>query len=165
MTPNQFKTQWTTESDTQRFAAALATSPLIRNAQIHLRGDLGAGKTTFVRHLLAALGVKGRVKSPTYAIVEPHAGVFLGEALAISHFDFYRFDDPQEWEEAGFRDTFAERGLKLVEWPQRVATLLTSPDLDLQLVWSPGESDVRQATVTALTPTGDGLLAAIEAAQ
>ena len=143
----------------------MAASPLIRNAQIHLRGDLGAGKTTFVRHLLAALGVKGRVKSPTYAIVEPHAGVFLGEALAISHFDFYRFDDPQEWEEAGFRDTFAERGLKLVEWPQRVATLLTSPDLDLQLVWSPGESDVRQVTVTAFTPTGDGLLAAIESAQ
>ncbi len=74
--------------------------PALRDAFIELHGPLGAGKTTFVRHLLHALGVAGRIKSPTYAVVEPYAV----DGLAISHFDFYRFDDPREWEDAGFRD-------------------------------------------------------------
>jgi hypothetical protein len=87
----------------------------LRNAFIELHGDLGAGKTTLVRHLLRALGVQGRVKSPTYAVVEPHEV----PGLAIWHFDFYRFTDPREWEDAGFRDVFASPGLKLAEWPRK----------------------------------------------
>lgn len=101
---------------------------------ITLEGDLGAGKTTFTRHLLQALGVQGRIKSPTYAVVEPHVGHDAqGRTLAISHFDFYRFRDPQEWEDAGFRDTFAAPGLKLCEWPQRAQGLMPMPDLALAL--------------------------------
>ncbi len=103
------------------------------NAIIELRGDLGAGKTTLARHLLQALGVDGRIKSPTYAIVETYLGNQAGyslanSSLAISHFDFYRFNDPEEWEEAGFRDIFAAPGLKLVEWADKAHPLLPQSD-------------------------------------
>jgi tRNA threonylcarbamoyladenosine biosynthesis protein TsaE len=120
---------WRDESDCAAFAQRLASSPALHDAHIDLAGALGAGKTTFVRHLLRALGVGGRIKSPTYAVLEPHRA---GE-LAISHFDFYRFDDPREWEDAGFRDVFAAPGLKLCEWPDKVAAALPTPDLRLHL--------------------------------
>ena len=92
-------------------------------------GPRQVGKTTLVRHLLRALGVSGRIKSPTYAVVEPHEA---GD-LAIWHFDFYRFNDPQEWEDAGFRDIFASPGLKLAEWPNQAAGRLPTPDLRIAI--------------------------------
>ncbi|NTV85886.1 MAG: tRNA (adenosine(37)-N6)-threonylcarbamoyltransferase complex ATPase subunit type 1 TsaE, partial [Burkholderiaceae bacterium] len=119
---------WRTEAETGRFARRLAASPAVRNAFIELHGDLGAGKTTLVRHLLRALGVNGRIKSPTYAVVEPHEVA----GLAIWHFDFFRFNDPREWEEAGFRDLFASPGLKLAEWPEKAAGMLPVADLVLR---------------------------------
>lgn len=96
---------------------------------IELRGTLGAGKTTFTRHLLRALGVSGRIKSPSYAVVESYdvAG------LLVWHFDFYRFADPREWEDAGFRDIFSGPGLKLVEWPDKAAGLLPAADICLDI--------------------------------
>ena len=120
-----------------------------------LDGPLGAGKTTFVRHLLRALGVTGRIKSPTYAVVEPYAL----PGLAISHFDFYRFDDPRELEDAGLRDLFAAPGLKLVEWPEKAAAALPVPDLQLAL--APQDDDARQVTAHAFTPAGVALLHAL----
>lgn len=128
--PPTLQVVWHDEADTAAWAAALARQPLLRNALVELRGDLGAGKTSFVRHLLRALGVQGRIKSPTYALLEPYQGP---EGLAISHFDFYRFGDAREWEDAGLRDVFAAPGLKLVEWPERAAPLLPAPDLVLEL--------------------------------
>lgn len=119
---------------------------------VTLQGDLGAGKTTLVRHLLRALGVQGRIKSPTYAVVEPHEP----PGLPAWHFDFYRFNDPREWEDAGFRDIFASPGLKLVEWPQQAGTLPPTPDLAVQLAVQADES--RQITLTAHTPTGVKLI-------
>ncbi len=107
----------------------LAAQPALRHAFIELQGDLGAGKTTLVRHLLRALGVQGRVKSPTYAVLEPYEL----PGLAIWHFDFYRFSDPREWEDAGFRDIFASPGLKLAEWPDKAAGCLPRADLAIQL--------------------------------
>ena len=104
---------WCDEAGTERFARALAALPELCLAYIELRGDLGAGKTTLVRHLLRALGVQGRIKSPTYAVVEPYE---LPD-LNVWHFDFYRFSDPREWADAGFRDIFASPGPKLAEWP------------------------------------------------
>ena len=138
---------WADENQTQQFAQALAQQVDLRDAYVELQGDLGAGKTTFVRYLLKALGVEGRIKSPTYAVVEPHE-VRLSPSLApptpnlasmspqilnIWHFDFYRFNDPQEFEEAGFRDVFASQGLKIAEWPEQARGMLPVPDLKLTI--------------------------------
>ncbi len=127
---------WSSEAETEacaaRLAAALRELQPPCDALIELRGDLGAGKTTFARHLLRALGVAGRIKSPTYAVVETYT---LGgpAGFSIAHFDFYRFNDPEEWEEAGFRELFAAPGLKLVEWPDKAQGRLPEPDLVLNI--------------------------------
>jgi len=148
---------WPDENATQAFACALARQPAIASAQIELRGDLGAGKTTFVRHLLKALGVEGRIKSPTYAVVEPYELPNGPSPVShIWHFDFYRFNDPDEWEEAGFRDIFANPGLKLVEWPDKAGKYL--PPADLQLAIDVDEDHSRHVTLTALTDVGAKLL-------
>ena len=146
---------WPDEAATAAYAAQLAAA-LTRaklNACIALHGDLGAGKTTFVRHLLRALGVEGRIKSPTYAVVEPYT-VNAGE---VWHFDFYRFSDPREWEDAGFRDIFASVGLKLCEWPQNAAGVMPTPDLELDI--QVDDTEQRQVRISALTPRGQELLA------
>ncbi len=153
---------WPDEAATESFAQALAGRPAIGRALIELQGDLGAGKTTFVRHLLKSLGVQGRIKSPTYAVVEPYilAASELDSGhnldLSIWHFDFYRFNDPREWEEAGFRETFASPGLKLVEWPEKAGDYLPQPDLVMEIDMLLDES--RSITLTAYTPTGAELL-------
>jgi tRNA threonylcarbamoyladenosine biosynthesis protein TsaE len=151
---------WATEGDTQLFAAALAArmqGSAASNVLIELHGDLGSGKTTFARHLLTALGVTGRIKSPTYAVVEPYTvDDALGNPLNIWHFDFYRFNDPDEWEEAGFRDIFASPGLKLVEWPEKAGEHLPAADLDIALELEDG--DVRAVTLTARSDAGAALL-------
>ena len=130
-------------------------------AFIELHGDLGAGKTTFVRHLLRALGVQGRIKSPTYAVVEPYelpAGAEPGRPRLAWHFDFYRFTDPREWEDAGFRDIFAGPGLKLAEWPGHVAAVLPQADLAIHIATQADES--RQVRLQAATALGRALLMA-----
>jgi tRNA threonylcarbamoyladenosine biosynthesis protein TsaE len=153
---------WQDETSTAAFAHALAQKPLIGNALIELQGDLGAGKTTFARHLLTSLGVQGRIKSPTYAVVEaytlPMSAQRAGDnwAMAIWHFDFYRFNDPHEWEEAGFRDIFASPGLKLVEWAQKAGAHLPAPDLVIQIDLL--ANDARFVTLTAYSPTGAELI-------
>ena len=146
---------WPDEAATAAFAAQLAATltHVQLNACIALHGDLGAGKTTFVRHLLRALGVEGRIKSPTYAVVEPYT-VAAGE---VWHFDFYRFSDPREWEDAGFRDIFASHGLKLCEWPQNAAGVMPTPDLELDI--QVDDHEQRQVHITALTPRGMELMA------
>ena len=121
---------WADEAGCQAFAQALAARPGIGQAFITLQGPLGAGKTTLVRHLLRALGVQGRIKSPTYTVMEPY---MLASGGAAAHFDFYRFNDPREWADAGFRDVFASPGLKLAEWPDQAAGALPSADLALHI--------------------------------
>ena len=146
---------WPDEAATAAFATRLAAA-LTRvglDACIALHGDLGAGKTTFVRHLLGALGVKGRIKSPTYAVVEPY-NVRAGD---VWHFDFYRFSDPREWEDAGFRDIFASTGLKLCEWPNNAAGVMPTPDLEIDIQVDVAEQ--RHVRLSALSPRGQELLA------
>ena len=143
---------WADEADCEATARALATVPALRDAYVELHGPLGAGKTTFARHLLHALGVAGRVKSPTYAVMEPYEP----PGGPVWHFDFYRFNDPQEWEDAGFRDVFASRGLKLAEWPEKAEGLLPEPDLRVDI--EPLEHEARRVTLSAWTPRGLELL-------
>jgi tRNA threonylcarbamoyladenosine biosynthesis protein TsaE len=143
---------WPDEAACADFAAALARHVELRHAYIELHGPLGAGKTTFVRHLLRALGVTGRIKSPTYAVVETYAL----PGLDVSHFDFYRFDDAREWADAGFRDLFSAAGLKLAEWPEKAAGAL--PRADLRLYLDPQDDDSRHVRLEALTPVGLALL-------
>ena len=148
------------EAATQGLATALAASFKAlakRDAIIELHGNLGAGKTTFTRYLLKALGVQGRIKSPTYAVVEPHQGL---DGLDISHFDFYRFNDPREWEDAGLRDLYASPGLKIAEWPEQAAGLL--PQADLQIELKALEDERREMNIKALTKTGEALLQGLE---
>lgn len=149
---------WADEAGCRDFARTLAAQAALRDAYLELHGPLGAGKTTFVRHLLQALGVQGRIKSPTYAVVEPHhvPATDTQPALLISHFDFYRFDDPREWEDAGFRDLFAEPGLKLAEWPDKAAGHLPVPDLRLSI--EPLDEQRRMVRVDALSARGVSLL-------
>jgi tRNA threonylcarbamoyladenosine biosynthesis protein TsaE len=139
---------WPDELATQLFANRLAAQPALSHAYIALHGDLGAGKTTLVRHLLYALGVQGRIKSPTYAVVEAYE---LAQ-LNVWHFDFYRFSDPREWEDAGFRDIFASPGLKLAEWPEKAQAMLPTADVDIHLMTAADAT--RQVTLTANTATG-----------
>ena len=144
--------QWPDEAACAAHAAAMAELPALRDAFIELRGPLGAGKTTFARHLLRALGVQGRIKSPTYTVLEPYDL----PGLAVSHFDFFRFEDPREWDDAGFREIFAAPGLKLVEWPQKAEALLPTPDLRMHI--EALDEARREVTLQALTPRGVELL-------
>lgn len=146
---------WQDEAATEAFAQALARNPAIGRALVELQGDLGAGKTTLARHLLRALGVQGRIKSPTYAVVEPYT--LTESSLNIWHCDFFRFNNPREWEDAGFRDIFSSPGLKLVEWPEKAGTHLPQPDLLIHIELLPDES--RAITLTAHSATGAELLA------
>lgn len=118
---------------------------------LFLEGDLGAGKTTLTRGMLRGLGYAGKVKSPTYTLVE----VYVVSSLYLHHFDLYRFADPQEWEEAGFRELFGPQAVCLVEWPDKAAGLLPPPDWRLQLLpWEQG----RNFRLWAPTETGQQCL-------
>ncbi len=113
---------------------------------IALSGDLGAGKTTLTRGILRGLGYEGKVKSPTYTLVE----LYNLSKLDLYHFDFYRFNDPQEWREAGFSDYFGGTGVCLVEWPERV-TDLPRADLTISLDM---QGDGRRVRIVAETEHG-----------
>ena len=144
---------WPDEAACAATAQSLAAHPEVFEASIELEGTLGAGKTTFARHLLRALGVEGRIKSPSYALVEPYV---LPRGTPAWHFDFYRFDDAREWDDAGLRELFAERGLKLVEWPEKAAGRLPAADLHIALEMLDGER--RRATFSARSAVGRALL-------
>jgi tRNA threonylcarbamoyladenosine biosynthesis protein TsaE len=121
---------------------------------LHLKGDLGAGKTTLVRGLLRALGYAGRVKSPTYTLVEP----YMLSSLHFYHFDFYRFEDRSEWLSSGFREYFNPQSFCVVEWPEQAGDLLPPPDVEVHLHFS-GEG--RTATLRAHTPAGASWLSSL----
>jgi tRNA threonylcarbamoyladenosine biosynthesis protein TsaE len=146
----QLQDEAATESLGRRIASALAPGCVI-----HLSGDLGTGKTTLVRACLRALGQEGRVKSPTYTLVEPYEL----SSLCLYHFDFYRLKDPQEWLDAGFRDYFNDQAVCLVEWPEKAGDLLPPADLHIALSYT-GENS-REATLSAQTEPGARLLRSI----
>ena len=116
------------EAATLAFGAKLA-KVLTPGLAIYLDGELGAGKTTLVRGVLRGLGYAGNVKSPTYTLVE----LYTVSSLYLYHFDFYRFADPQEWVDAGFREHFNPDTVCFVEWPEKAGVFLPTPDLRIVL--------------------------------
>lgn len=131
---------------TDRFGAVLAATRPAR-AVVHLRGDLGAGKSTLARALLRALGVTGAIRSPTYTLVERYPLPAGDDAV---HLDLYRIGDPGELEFLGL--DAAEGALWLVEWPERGSGSLPPADLDIALAL---DGSGRVADVVAGTPVGE----------
>ena len=144
------------EAATLAFGAALAHA-LTPGLTIYLMGDLGAGKTTLARGVLRGLGYMGKVKSPTYTLVE----VYTVSRLSLYHFDFYRFADPREWVDAGFREHFNPDTVCLVEWPEKAGEFLPTPDV--RIVLSVAE-DGRSLQANAETEAGKKCLARVEQA-
>ena len=134
------------EAATRALGAGLARV-LEPGLRVYLRGDLGSGKTTLVRGLLRGLGYAGRVKSPTYTLVE----LYAVSRLNLYHFDFYRFRNPKEWRDAGFNEYFSDASVCLVEWPEKAAGLLPVADLEVALEFA---GDGRDLTIRAGTENG-----------
>jgi tRNA threonylcarbamoyladenosine biosynthesis protein TsaE len=114
---------------------------------VYLSGDLGAGKTTLVRGCLRALGYRGRVKSPTFTLVE----LYKLSSLYLHHFDFYRFNRATEWLDAGFRDAFGGDNVCLVEWPEKAGETLPPADVRIELQHA---DTGREARISAHTDAG-----------
>jgi len=160
------------EAATARFGDALALALQAQRAQLQahgfvlgLHGDLGAGKTSLVRALLRALGVRGSVKSPTFSLLEP----YVISSLHFYHFDFFRFSTPDEFAATGFRELFGPGSVCLIEWPERATGRLPAPDLSIELyvlddgrdarcaAWSEaGAKCLQQAITTMEHRAGDG---------
>jgi len=118
---------------------------------VWLQGELGAGKTSLVRALLRALGHRGPVKSPSYALVE----IYVISSIYLYHFDFYRFNFPEEFIDAGFGEYFRDDAICLVEWPDKAAAYVPAADLELVLQFT-GEG--RQLAMLAHSPEGQRCL-------
>lgn len=148
-----FYTELKDEAATLQLAAKIAKF-VCGGQTLFLQGSLGAGKTTFSRGVLQALGHNGNVKSPTYTLVEPYelAG------LAIYHFDLYRLSDAEELEFMGIRDYFRANSLCLIEWPERGKGCLPEPDLDIHLFYSDQQ---RRVEIRAATPAGKTIINAL----
>ena len=134
------------ESDTLAFGAALAAG-LEPGRVVYLSGELGAGKTTLARGILRGLGHAGKVKSPSFALVEP----YTFSRLYLYHFDFYRFTDPRELGDAGFREYFNPDSVCLVEWPENAAGMLPPADIRVALTVT---GSGRQLEIDADTEAG-----------
>jgi tRNA threonylcarbamoyladenosine biosynthesis protein TsaE len=145
------------DAATQRLGKACAARAA-NGLTLHLRGELGAGKTTLVRGFLRALGYQGRVKSPTYTLVEPYGDLRLN----LYHFDFYRFEDRSEWLSSGFREHFNPDSLCIVEWPERAGDLIALPDLEIHLEYQNDTGmETRRATLRAHTAAGETWLSSV----
>lgn len=121
-----------------------------------LSGDLGAGKTTLVRGVLRALGFRGPVKSPSFSLLE-HYNI---SSLYFYHFDFYRFDQPDEWDDTGFAEYFRSDAICVIEWPEKIAGVLPDIDIAVRLAFrDPG----RDLSLRAGTSAGSRCLAGFAA--
>ena len=148
-----------TPDDTDRLGQLLARcllsereTILKQGFNIRLEGNLGAGKTSLTRATLRALGVTGRIKSPTFTLLETYP---IDSELEVFHFDFYRFETPEEFLDAGFRDNFAPAHITFCEWSEKAGGCL--PDADLTIYLEPLE-DGRQADCVASSVFGSKVL-------
>lgn len=168
MAQNSFTQHCRQEADTAALAQKLASSlshffqaDQSAHLNISLVGDLGAGKTTFARHLIQALGYESRVKSPTYTLCEPYPIQIKSNipptsaSITAHHFDLYRMRDPLEWQEAGFAEHFDEPGFCLIEWPEKAQGTLPAFDIEIHL--SAGD-DESARDISLQTGSSQGML-------
>jgi tRNA threonylcarbamoyladenosine biosynthesis protein TsaE len=143
-------------AETRAIGAKLAAAVLAADPSepllITLSGELGAGKTTLVGGLLAALGHSGAVRSPTYSLIEPYR---LADR-DVHHCDLYRLRGPDELDELGLRDLLTTRAVLLVEWPERAGNRLRAPDVAVRLQYSEAG---RVVGLTAASASGEAVLA------
>lgn len=141
------------ESDSEDLAARLAlclVSPLV----LTFSGEIGAGKTTFIRAMLRSLGIKTAIKSPTFSLIESYES----EHLQIHHFDLYRIQDEAELEYIGFRDYFLDNAVCCIEWPERARQSLEQADINFKLTMSGGG---RLLFISALSTAGEKVLSCL----
>jgi tRNA threonylcarbamoyladenosine biosynthesis protein TsaE len=148
------------EAATQAVGALLAVH-LKAGDLVRLRGDLGAGKTTLVRGCLRALGITGRVRSPSFALMESYEC----PGFELCHFDFYRLSSPMQWRDAGFDERIgADDAVCLIEWPEQAGSHLPQRGLVLELAWSEQEHALgRRLLLSALDARGAELMHAMTA--
>lgn len=135
------------EAATEHWANSISPC-LMPPCVIGLSGALGAGKTTLVRSMLRALGIKGAIKSPTYALVESYDC----DDWQIHHFDLYRIAHEDELALIGFRDYLTEDAVCCIEWPSNTQAAIAVLDVLIDITF---KENGRMVTVTAKTKRGD----------
>ena len=159
MTNNTFVAH--SEDETKNIATQMAVALKqhgLGGLTFYLNGDLGAGKTTFTRHLVQALGHVGSVKSPTYTLVEPYEI----EGVKLFHFDLYRLADAEELEFMGIRDYFNNDSMCLIEWAEKGWGLLAKADIELNIKIQGSMDDSRVFEFVAMSKAGERLIAAMD---
>jgi len=155
---NNFTLDLADEAATLDFGKVMAKA-MQPNLTIYLHGDLGAGKTTLVRGLVHSLGYAGKVKSPTYTLVESYEISNETASFTLYHFDLYRFNDEEEWDAAGFRDYFNAQSVCLIEWPEKAENVLPTPDINVIFTI---KSSGRSLNVSAHSALGQQCLTAMK---
>src|SRR4029078_2998100 len=157
MTIMQISRKYLPDADATMHSGAALAPALSGGMIVTLSRALGAGKTTLVAGVLQGLGCTGPVKSPTYTLVE-HYPI---SSIYFYHFDFYRFDEPIEWEDSGFAEYFRPDALCVIEWPERVHGILPPADVTLSLRY---HGAGRELLLASGTPAGSAGLAAFASA-
>jgi tRNA threonylcarbamoyladenosine biosynthesis protein TsaE len=153
------KTLWVEGEEAMLALGERIAAHLGQGCVIYLQGELGAGKTTLTRGILQGLGVTGRVKSPTYTLVEPYETNLAGKQGSAYHFDLYRLADPEELEYLGMRDYDDPRAVLLVEWPDKGSGMLPAADVEIHIEYA---GEARRVAFRAGKGSRHGWLAGLE---